>query len=325
LSELTDAEICKELEPQGIINVKRFISRKTGQEVKLNTFLITFNTPNIPTSIRIGLYNVKVNPYIPNPVCCFKCQKFGHGQGQCKGKIICFKCSEEGHDGYTCENAHKCANCGESHMASSKDCQFFIKEKKIQTIKVERNISCPEARKFVSVTNDSSAQKSYPSVTKPVFTSVETQTDITWLNKADKPTRLMVKNTEKIVNSLKKVTNSSQTTSSSRTTTTSDSKSSTSSNSSSHQNKKEQKPKAQNRSLSQRQSKAEKDPVQVHNRYGRLDDAEEESVLNLPPDDSPSPMDESPSETRRSPSISPKGGRRKGSQRKKSFSPIRHP
>jgi hypothetical protein len=42
LSELTDAEICKELEPQGIITVKRFISRKTGQEVKLNTVLITF-------------------------------------------------------------------------------------------------------------------------------------------------------------------------------------------------------------------------------------------------------------------------------------------
>ena len=88
LSELTDAEISKELEPQGIINVKRFISRKTGQEVKLNTFLITFNTPNIPTSIRIGLYNVRVNPYIPNPVRCFKCQKFGHGQCQCKGKIM---------------------------------------------------------------------------------------------------------------------------------------------------------------------------------------------------------------------------------------------
>jgi Mg-chelatase subunit ChlI len=114
-------------------------------------------------------------------------------------------------------------------------------------------------------------------VTKPVFTSVETQTDITWLNKADKPTRLMVKNTEKIVNSSKKVTNSSQTTSSSRTTTTSDSKSSTSSNFSSHQNKKEQKPKAQNRSLSQRQSKSEKD----HNRYGRLDDARSAWTSNV--------------------------------------------
>jgi hypothetical protein len=40
------------------------------------------------------------------------------------------------------------------------------------------------------VTNDSSAQKLYASVTKPVFTSVETQTDITWLNKADKPALL---------------------------------------------------------------------------------------------------------------------------------------
>ena len=67
--------------------------------------------------------------------------------------------------------------------------------------------------------------------------------------------QLIVKNTEKIVNSSKKVTNSPQTTSSSRTTTTSDSKSSTGSNSSSHQNKKEQKPKAQNRSLSQRQKR----------------------------------------------------------------------
>jgi hypothetical protein len=64
-------------------------------------------------------------------------------------------------------------------MASSKNCQFFIKEKKIQAIKVERNISYPEALNFVSMTNDSSAQKSYASVTKPVFTSVETQTDIT--------------------------------------------------------------------------------------------------------------------------------------------------
>jgi hypothetical protein len=60
-----DAEICKELEPHGFTHVKRFISLKTGQEIKLNTFLITFSTPNIPTSIRINLYNVRVYPYIP--------------------------------------------------------------------------------------------------------------------------------------------------------------------------------------------------------------------------------------------------------------------
>ena len=97
----------------------------------LNTFLITYNTPNIPISIRIGQYNVRVNPYVRSPVHCFKCQKFGHGQSQCKGKLVCFKCSEEGHDGYTCENDHKCTNCGEPRMASSINCKVYIKENKI--------------------------------------------------------------------------------------------------------------------------------------------------------------------------------------------------
>ena len=121
LSELTDEEICKELEPQGIPKVKRFISKKNGQEIKFNTFLLTFNSTTVPKSIHIGLYNVKVSPYIPNPLRCYKCQKFGHGKGQCKGKLVCFKCSEEGHEGPDCTNDAKCANCGEAHMASSKD------------------------------------------------------------------------------------------------------------------------------------------------------------------------------------------------------------
>jgi len=94
LSELTDTEIYKELEPHGITHAKRFISRETGPEVNLNTFLITYNTPNIPISIRIDHINVRVNRYVPNSVRCFKCQKFGHGQSQYKGKIVCFKCSE---------------------------------------------------------------------------------------------------------------------------------------------------------------------------------------------------------------------------------------
>ena len=132
LSELTDIELYKELEPHGIAHAKWFISRETGPEVNLNTFLITYNTPNIPITIRIGHYNVRVNPYDLNPVRCFKCQKFVYGQSQCKGKIVCFKCSEEGHDGYTCENDHKCTNCGEPRMASSKNCQFYIKQNKIR-------------------------------------------------------------------------------------------------------------------------------------------------------------------------------------------------
>jgi hypothetical protein len=50
-----------------------------------------------------------------------------------------------------------------------------------QKIKSETNISYPEARRFVSATNDSPTQKSYASVAKRVFNSVETQTMFTWI------------------------------------------------------------------------------------------------------------------------------------------------
>ena len=67
--------------------------------------------------------------------------------------------------------------------------------------------------------------------------------------------------------------------------------------------------------ISQKQGKAEMDPVQVHNRYGHIVDSEDESVWNLPPNDSSFPMDESPSETSRS----PKGIGGKGPNGSKAF------
>ena len=95
LDDRSDEEIWGELAPQGVIHVKRFISKRNGQAVKLNTFLITFNFPTILSSIRMGLYNDKISPYVPNLIRCIKCQIFGHGKGQCNGKLKCFKCSEE--------------------------------------------------------------------------------------------------------------------------------------------------------------------------------------------------------------------------------------
>ena len=75
-------------------------------------------------------------------------------------------------------------------MASSKDCQYFLKEKEIQKVKSEKNISYPEARRFFSVANDSPVQKSYANVAKRVFNSVETQAMFTWIENTEKPTRL---------------------------------------------------------------------------------------------------------------------------------------
>ena len=116
-----------------------------------------------------------------------QCQKFAHGKGQCKGKLKCFKCSWEDHEGCDCNNNPKCSNCGQPHMASSKNCHYFLQEKEVQKVKSENNIPW-------------GVQKSYVSVAKRVFISVEAM--FTWIENTEKPTRLTVKPKEKNCNTI---------------------------------------------------------------------------------------------------------------------------
>ncbi|XP_071151831.1 uncharacterized protein [Mytilus edulis] len=70
-------------------------------------------TPTPPPSITLGCFGIRVDMFIPNPIRCFTCQKFGHGSKQCRGKQRCFKCSDEGHEGTNCSSeSSKC--CGKS-------------------------------------------------------------------------------------------------------------------------------------------------------------------------------------------------------------------
>ena len=40
---------------------------------------------------------MKIDLFGPNPLCCFKCQRFGHGKNTCKGYETCLnRCGEEG-------------------------------------------------------------------------------------------------------------------------------------------------------------------------------------------------------------------------------------
>ena len=186
LADFGEEYICSELKSQGVTNVKRFTMKKGDNIIKLNTYLITFNKPSVPESIFIGPYSVRVDLYIPNPTRCFTCQKFGHGKGQCRNRLVCFRCAEEGHEGFDCRKSIKCSNCSGDHMASSKECPFFIKEKQIVTLKVKNNISYQEARRMIS-TQITPLPVSFANVAKKVFTSVGTQTSLSWPHGDDKP------------------------------------------------------------------------------------------------------------------------------------------
>ncbi|XP_062609297.1 uncharacterized protein LOC134271053 [Saccostrea cucullata] len=151
LDDIPEQEIQSELESQGVVFVKRFTKKRNDNIEPTNTYLLTFGIPTLPTSIKVGLYNMKVEMFVPNPLRCFKYQRFGHGQSNCKGSESCFRCGEEGHDGKDCHNDPKCKNCKGGHMASSKQCLMWKKEKEIQKVKAEKRIPYPEAKKLVNM------------------------------------------------------------------------------------------------------------------------------------------------------------------------------
>jgi hypothetical protein len=54
---------------------------------------------------------------------CYKCQRFGHKAGHCRGKERCAKCSGDDHTTRECQtNEPKCTNCGDDHTAWHPDC-----------------------------------------------------------------------------------------------------------------------------------------------------------------------------------------------------------
>ena len=190
LKDMTDEDIRKELSTQGVLKVNRFILKKDGKEIKTNTLFLTFDFPKPPEKIKIGYYIANVQPYIPNPLRCFQCQKFGHSKRWCKNKPACWKCGCEGHDGSECTSETTCClNCKGDHYASSKSCPVWIQEKEIQRVKTVRCLSYGDARRIVIPPSSSSspAAASYASAVKTVINKVtlhaECQTPAFWVGK----------------------------------------------------------------------------------------------------------------------------------------------
>ncbi|GBN63073.1 hypothetical protein AVEN_116879-1 [Araneus ventricosus] len=105
---------------------------------------LTFSSTVLPSSIKAGYLNIRVRPYIPYPLRCFKCQKFGHSQTACRGKQICSRCASEGHSYSICQSKPNCANCHQAHASASKFCPKWIEEKKIQeTDESLTQLPCP--------------------------------------------------------------------------------------------------------------------------------------------------------------------------------------
>ena len=146
----SEEEIVEEL--PGVIHARRIKVRKGADRVPTDTIVLTFDTPRPPTSLRAGYLTLPVRPYIPFPMRCFKCQRFGHGKDRCRRpNAVCARCGKGDHDEQQCSAPHFCINCRGDHPAFSKNCPKFLEEQAILRFKAEHGGTFQEARAAVVV------------------------------------------------------------------------------------------------------------------------------------------------------------------------------
>ncbi|GBM85003.1 hypothetical protein AVEN_168907-1, partial [Araneus ventricosus] len=151
LKKHTESELVQELSTQKVCAARRIQIKRDGKLIPTQHVILTFSTPELPKSIKAGYLSCPIKPYIPNPVRCFKCQKFGHSQQACRSNFkICAKCSVAGHDSSDCiSDDIKCRNCEGDHPTFSRSCPRWVLEKILST-KIRKNISFAEARKLIT-------------------------------------------------------------------------------------------------------------------------------------------------------------------------------
>ncbi|XP_055932892.1 uncharacterized protein LOC129962916 [Argiope bruennichi] len=111
--------ITKELKGQGVSHVRRISIRRDGQLLNTKHLVLTFSFNKLPEYIKAGYMRLLVRPYIPNPLRCFKCQRFGHSRTSCRGTLTCARCAEVGHDSSECTSREKCFNCQARKLVKS--------------------------------------------------------------------------------------------------------------------------------------------------------------------------------------------------------------
>lgn len=148
LLNCTEEEIATELASQGVIACRRLTVRRDGQTLPSASHVLTFNRTALPEKIRAGIHRLSVRAFIPQPMQCFQCLRFGHTASRCARVKTCF-CGKSAHGDDPCAEPMKCVNCGGQHSSRSRNCPTYKTEVAIQEIKTLRKISYPEAKKLV--------------------------------------------------------------------------------------------------------------------------------------------------------------------------------
>ena len=138
-------------ELDGVTHARRIFVRRGGDKIATNTIVLTFDSPKPPATIEAGYLHLKVTPYIPSPMRCFQCQRFGHTKNNCKKSAACCRCGKRGHEAKDCTADPSCLNCRGDHAADSKECPKWLEEKAILRYRSEHGGTFAQARAAVVI------------------------------------------------------------------------------------------------------------------------------------------------------------------------------
>ncbi|XP_063825226.1 uncharacterized protein LOC135074773 [Ostrinia nubilalis] len=144
--DMSEKELMEVLSaPCDIISVKRMKRVNYNDKWEdCETVRLGFKSKTIPPSVDAFGCKFDVEKFVFPVTQCSNCWKFGHVKKFCSlNRIICPKCGESHNN---CETmTYKCPNCKGAHMALSKICPFFLKEKEIRYIMSNNNITYKKA------------------------------------------------------------------------------------------------------------------------------------------------------------------------------------
>ena len=137
----------------GVTRAQRIFRKRGNERVPTDSFILTFSAVKPPASVKAAYKTLEVRPFVPRPMRCFKCHRFGHGKDRCRREnAACARCGKGGHSEHDCSDTPTCVNCRGEHTASSKDCPKFLEEQAILRYRAENGGTFQQARKAVIVT-----------------------------------------------------------------------------------------------------------------------------------------------------------------------------
>ena len=120
LSKVTNEQILEIKGEQVVTDVHRIDVRLDRIMTPTNTDVFTLNTPILPTAVKVGFIQVKLNVYIPNPLRCYNCQIFSHHENKCGRHAVCCNFTQPEHCAFgQCDKPARCVNRSGDHPANS--------------------------------------------------------------------------------------------------------------------------------------------------------------------------------------------------------------